>query len=98
MGTCGCLAHVNHVAALLVAIVCTHPTTPGHVTATGGVMDLSVGWQDPTDGACATGYEGTVTYTACTTDGPYTLGGCEGDAPCGLLCLLLSAHVAALLM
>jgi hypothetical protein len=92
--TCGCLAHVNHVAALLVAIVCTHPTTAGYDTATDGQMSLVIGWQDPTDGACTTDHYGSVTYTACTTSGDYSVGGCTGDAPSGFLCSLLFVHVA----
>ena len=64
-------------------IICAAPDSipVGFETPTENNLDLSAGDFDVIV-ACAAGYEPTATATACTTSGPYTLGGCTSSIIC----------------
>jgi hypothetical protein len=55
------------------AIVCTDPAVGGY-TMTNTQLDKTLAFD--VIGACAAGYSGIVTVTACTTSGPYSVSGC----------------------
>ena len=65
------------------AITCTTPNTAGY-DFTGKVeTNLTASGFSVSGVACANGFAGTVTYTACSSNGPYAVGGCTGeDSPC----------------
>lgn len=71
-------AFVNHPTA----ITCTTPSTPGYNFTNMVETTLSRKGFAVSGVVCANDFVGTVTYSACTRNGPYAVSGCVGEGPC----------------